>query len=189
LRNALATNAATEPSVESLRTIASALRAALPDGLLPPAGPTGGYQLVGDIDIDWVLFQTVTDQARRRNGLDRLDLTVRALNLVRGVTLVGETWAGIDQAVRHIETSIERVAVDGARLALELGDARTADTAAGQGILAAPASPTLWELRLVAAAAGSGAGLERVWQQAKKALGDDARMLEATYQRLRTGQY
>jgi hypothetical protein len=57
LRNLLATNDETEPSAESLRTYASALRAVLPAGLLPPAGPTGGYRLAGEVEIDWSLFR------------------------------------------------------------------------------------------------------------------------------------
>jgi hypothetical protein len=111
------------------------------------------------------------------------------LRLVRGVPLSGDTWAGVDQAVRHIETTIERTAADGARLALALHDARTAETLITQGLLAAPESPLLWELRLGAAAAGSGVGLQRAWSQAESALGEDRGLLAATYERLRTGQF
>jgi hypothetical protein len=190
LRNALATRDDTEPSTESVRSFATALRAALPAGVFPPAGPAGGYRLVGDIDNDWALFQDLTARAQTLPaGADKLDLISRALRLVRGVPLSGDTWAGVDQAVRHIETTIERTAADGARLALGLHDARTAETLITQGLLAAPASPLLWELRLGAAAAGSGVGLQRAWTQAESALGEDRGMLAATYERLRTGQF
>jgi hypothetical protein len=190
LRNALATRDDTEPSTESVRSFATALRAALPAGMFPPAGPAGGYQLVGDIDNDWALFQDRTARAQTLPaGPEKLELIARALRLVRGVPLSGDTWAGVDQAVRHIETAIERTAAEGARLALGLHDARTAETLITQGLLAAPASPLLWELRLGAAAAGSGVGLQRAWAQAEGALGDDRGMLAATYERLRTGQF
>jgi DNA-binding SARP family transcriptional activator len=190
LRSFLATSFDREPSAESLRTYASTLRAALPAGLLPPAGPTGGYRLAGDVEVDWAVFRSLTARARRLPAdQERLALVVGALRLVRGVPLAGDTWAGIDDTVRQIEAAIERTADDGARLALELRDARTAEAIVTQGLLVAPKSPQLWELRLIAAAAGSGVGLERAWQQAQEALGEDAGLLAATYERLRTGQF
>ncbi len=190
LRNVLATADDTEPSAESLRTFASHLRRALPDGLLPAAGPSGGYRLTGNVEVDWGVFQALTNQAAALPaGPERVELIDRALRLVRGIPLTGEAWAGIDQTVRHIETTIERVAADGAHVALGLRDARRAETITTQGLLAAPASPLLWEARLVAAAAGSGVGLERAWHHAKDTLGIDADLLAATYQRLRAGTF
>jgi hypothetical protein len=111
------------------------------------------------------------------------------MRLVRGVPLVGDRWLGIDDTVRLIDATIETTAADGARLALELRDARTAEAILTRGLLVASKSPLLWELRLIAAAAGSGVGLERCWQQAQEALGEDAVLLAATYERLRTGQF
>jgi hypothetical protein len=76
------------------------------------------------------------------------------------------------------------------RRGLGLRDARaTAETAVARGLLAVEQSPVLWDLRLAAAAAGSGIGLERAWADCCKALGPDASLVEATYQKLRQGDF
>jgi hypothetical protein len=65
----------------------------------------------------------------------------------------------------------------------------TIDPGGGQNPRRRRDTPLLWELRLGAAAAGSGVGLQRAWTQAESALGEDRGMLAATYERLRTGQF
>lgn len=190
LRDATAADPDQTLSVSSMHEAVSRLRKALPDGLLPPV-PAGadGYHLAGDIEVDWALFVELTGRAATVEGSDRLELLCRAMRLIRGVPLANGTWAGVDGWVRHIETTVEAAAADAARLALQLRDARTADWAAYQGLLAVPGSPVLHELRLVAAAGGSGAGLERVWAQTCESLGPDAEALRGTYERLRAGSY
>ncbi len=149
----------------------------------------GGYQLVGDVEVDAVDFETLITRIAGVGGAERPDLASRALRLVRGVPLAAGSWEGVEAQVRHLTTGVETVAVDTARLALELRDARHAEWAIGQGLLAAPEAPVLWELRLIAAAAGSGVGLERAWQQTQATLNGDAGSLALTYERLRTGQF
>jgi hypothetical protein len=184
LRFALATGDDNEPSEATLYSYASYLRRALPDGVLPPSDHRG-YRLGGDVEVDWSIFQSLVAQAASQPA-DKPALLHAALMLVRGQPLAHDSWAGVDQTIRHMTTAIEQVAVDAARGALDVRDPRGAEWAINQGLVALPASPLLWEARLVAAAAGSGYGVERAWADAGGALGADLVLLQPTLQRLRT---
>jgi hypothetical protein len=162
----------------------------LPAGLLPPIAPgSTGYRLNPSVEVDWATFRALTTRADALDGPARLELLLRALRLVRGAPLAHSMWQGITRACQQIETTIETTAADAARLALEQRDARDGEWAVSQGIRALADSVVLWELRLVAAAAGSGYGLERAWRDTQKRLGADASMLAATYRRLASGSF
>jgi hypothetical protein len=182
LRFTLATTDDNEPSEATLYSYASHLRQALPDGVLPSSDHSG-YRLEGDIEVDWSTFQALAAQAAT-DPAAKPGLLRGALMLVRGQPLAHDSWAGVDQTIRHITTAIEQVAMDAARGALEIREPRAAEWAINQGLLALPASPLLWEARLIAAAAGSGYGLERAWTDAGRALGADLILLQPTRQRL-----
>ncbi len=189
LRDLTATDVDQPPSAATIRQAASRLRHHLPDALLPPIDSgMGGYRLGEGAEIDWALFVELAARAGDQSGAERLELSCRALGLVDGPPFEGETWAGIDAWVRHLEATIECVALDTARLALELGDAPSAEWAASQGLRAVPGVPVLYELRLMAARSGSGVGLERAWAQTQAALGPDAVALAVTFDRLRAGE-
>jgi hypothetical protein len=191
LRDLMAVDPDQPESTENIYSFSSMLRSSLPAGCLPTIGAgEAGYQLSMAVDIDWAVFSQLAATFRRGDdptaavaaGLD-------ALSLIRGVPLAHSGWHGIDAAVRHIQTTIENLAADVARAALAARDARSAETAIGQGLLAVPGSLVLWDIRLHAAAAGSGYGLERTWTKCQEELGADARALEATYLRLRNGDF
>ena len=183
LRFALATSDDQEPAENTVHNYAFHLRQALPDGLLPANQP-GGYRLGPRFELDWAIFQSLVAQAAA-NPLDRPRLLALALGMIRGEPLADVTWPGIEPDVRRIVTTIETVARDAAAEALGVGEARAAETAIVQGLLASPGCPGLWEDRLLAAAAGSGYGLDRAWADAQQALAGDAALIEATYRRLR----
>jgi hypothetical protein len=142
-----------------------------------------------DVEVDWVVFCELGDRASAAEGSVRVELGLNALSLVQGKPLANGSWAGVEEYLGPMETSIENLAVDTARAALEVCDARSAETAVAQGLQAIKKSPRLWELRLGAAAAGSGFGLERAWQECRRELGADASLLESTYNRLRQGDF
>jgi len=190
LRDVVALHPDKPHSATDVHSFASKLRGHLPAGVLPPI-PVGamGYQLADTVEIDWAEFQALTVRAEQVDGPDRVELSMRALRLVRGQPLAHGSWAGIEPEVSRIETRIERFAADTARYALDARDARSAEMAVTQGLLVAPGSLALWELRLIAAVGGSGIGLDRAWTMTRNALGPDADTLANTYERLRTGQY
>ena len=191
LRDGIATKTDAPPATATVHSIASTLRNRhLPSGLLPPIGPgSNGYRLSTGVEVDWSMFQALSARADTLDGAARLELLSRALRLVRGAPLAHSLWQGVTRACQQMETEIETTAADAARLALELRDARGAEWAISQGVRAVGDSVVLWELRLVAAAAGSGHGLERAWRDAQERLGADASMLAATYQRLASGAF
>ena len=190
LRDLTATDPDRPEPAQGIHSWASKLRACLPPGLLPPIGAgQGGYQLGSGVEVDWQVFHTLARHAREASGPEQVRIGLDALSLVRGTPLAYGAWEGIATQLRVIETAIENLAVDVARWALAGRDARAAETAIGCGLKAVEGSPVLWETRLAAAAAGSGVGLERCWADCRKALDADASPLEATYQRLRAGDY
>lgn len=95
----------------------------------------------------------------------------------------------MDNLLRPIETAIENLAAATARAALEQRDARSAEAAIASGTKAVEQSPVLWELRLVAAAGGSGFGLERAWRACQEVLGEDALLLATSYRKLHQGEF
>lgn len=190
LRDLIATDPDKPLPADQVHSYASKLRSVLPVGVLPPIGAgAAGYQLTGRVEVDAVLFDTLVTRAGETEGPERVELACRALRLVRGVPLSQASWEGIEPAVRNLTTRIENVAADTARACLAVRDARNAEWAISQGLLATPTAPVLWELRLTAAAAGSGVGLSRAWEQTRAVLDGDADALAGTYERLRTGQY
>ena len=191
LRDQLPDNPYQPPGESTVHSTASRLRAALPDGTLPPVGAgSDGYRLDPDlVDVDWATFTALTRRAATSDGPDRLVMLLAALGLVRGPVLAGSTWQGVDDTVRHLEHTVETTAVDAARLALDLRNARAAEAAVAAGLRALPGHPSLWELHLIAAAAGSGVGLTNAWARAQARLGPDAGTIAPTYQRLAAGAF
>lgn len=191
LRDAMATKTDDPPAAATVHSRASTLRNHhLPADVLPRMGPgSTGYRLGPGVEVDWAVFQALTARAHAVEGADRWELLCRALRLVRGAPLAHSLWQGVIRACQQMETTIETTAADAARLALEQRDSRGAEWAVSQGMRALPESLVLWEHRLVAAAAGSGYGLERAWRAAQKRLGADASILAATHQRLASGAF
>ena len=186
LRYAIAASDEAEPNEATLYTYVSHLRRALPENLLPTFG-IDGYQLGAGVELDWALFEELVAQAATKPA-DRVRLLEAALALVRGEPLAHQSWPGVDQQVHHMIAAIEAVAHQAANDAVEQHDAPRAESAIGRGLLACPSSPLLWEDRLLAAAAGSGYGLERAWTAARQVLGADALLIEAAYRRLQHQQ-
>jgi hypothetical protein len=182
LRFGLAADDEREPSEATLYNYLSHLRKSLPEGLLPPNQP-GGYRLTR-VELDWALFEGLTTKART-NQAEAPQLLSAALMMVRGQPLAGASWAGVDDQLRHVTAAVEAAAHQAAGLYLAAGNARQAEWAIGQGLLASPGCVGLWEDRLLGAAAGSGYGLDRAWADANQVLGGDAALLAPTYRRLR----
>jgi hypothetical protein len=190
LRDLGATHPDRPLSVDDVHGHASKLRTSLPAGTLPPIAPgDGGYRLTDRVDVDWTIFRALADPAASTDGSDQIDLRLRALGLIRGRILDHATWPGIDRVVRDVEQTVETVAVDTARHALTRRDTRSAETAITAGLRALPESPILWQLRLIAAAGGSGVGLHRAWADAQRTLGPDAQPLAPVYEALRNGTW
>ncbi len=190
LRDLIARHPDRPVSAQAVHSYAAKLRACLPEGALSPvnSGSTG-YQLAPDVDVDLAAFITLADLSARAETAEQLELGLRALSLVRGPPLAEASWAGIEPLLRSVETAIENLAADTARQALAQHDARSAEAAVANGLAAIPASPALWELRLIAAAEGSRYGLERAWAGARQVLGPDAQPLASVYQRLKEGDW
>jgi len=183
LRYLLATGEDAEPSESTLYNYAHHLRQALPEGILPANNP-GGYRLGPGVEVDWAIFEGLVARAAAEPA-EMPRLVTTALSLVRGQPLAQMSWAGIEDRVNEMVATIERVAHDAATAALAARDARAADWAISRGLLASPGSPGLLEDRMVAAAAGSGYGVERAWADAQRILGPDAAWLEPAYRSLR----
>jgi len=189
LRDLVSTDPRRSESADGVHQLASWLRASLPEGAFPTIGAGElGYRLSG-VEVDWAVFKQLGSRAASSEGAEAVELALKALSLVRGVPLAHETWEGVRELVSKVETAVENLAADTARAALALRDARSAEAAVRRGTDAVPGSTALWELRLVAAAAGSGYGLERAWGDCKKTLGADASIVEGTYRRLRQGEF
>ena len=190
LRDLCAINVDKPQAAETIHSLISILRRSLPEGMLPKirAGETG-YRWAADVDVDWAVFRLLAGRAAATDGASKVDLGLQALGLVRGRPLEHGLWDGIRRHVARMETEIENLAADTARTALELRDARSAEAAIVKGMLALPESLVLWDSRLVAAAAGSGFGLERARSEAKEILGDEAQQLEPLYRRLKDGDW
>lgn len=191
LRDLVATSDTRSEAAETIISYASILRSASPQGSLPQIGAgQQGYQFdLARVDIDLAVFDALAQQAGDLSTAEQIEAGLTALSLVRGVPLADSGWYGIEASVRDLTSRIERLAADTARTALSDRDARRAEQAIEAGLKAVPASPVLWETRLVAAAAGSGYGLHRAWADAQKALGPDAPMLAPTFQRLAQGDF
>lgn len=190
LRDLCAVDPDKPPSSETIHSLVSMLRGSLPEGLLPTIREGDiGYQWAGSVDVDWSVFRTLAERATATTGTEKVDLGLKALSLIRGRPLDHGSWESILPALRRIETTIENLAADTARAAVSARDARSAEAAVAKGMLAIPDSLVLWDSRLVAAAAGSGFGLERAWSEANKTLGGDANQLEPLYRRLQAGDW
>lgn len=191
LRDLTAVDPDQPESAENIHSLSSLLRSSLPPGCLPTIAPgETGYRFSTAVDIDWAVFNQLADLFHANDDpASAVAVGLDALSLIRGLPLAHCSWNGIDDAVRHIQTTIENLAADVARAALAARDARSAETAIGQGLLAVPGSLVLWDCRLHAAAAGSGYGLERAWTECQRDLRADALSLEATYLRLRRGDF
>lgn len=174
LRYTLADSEEAELSASSVRSELSRLRRVLPDGLLPEREQGSGYLLSSDdVEVDWIVFR---DRARRSaalEGYDRVELALSALELVRGPVLVHQSWFGIDSTVWDMNAEIEGFAADTAESALREERSVAAAVAARQGLLAVAGSRRLWELRVQAAAAGSGENEPELRARAVKEVGDD----------------
>ncbi len=192
LRDLLAADADDTLAPPAIHENASRLRSSLPAGVLPPIAPgRRGYQLLGDIDVDTLCFMQLANRAQVAEGPDQVELGVRALSLIRGPVLAYATWFGIERLVRWWETQISTLAIQTVTAALQQRDARAADQALASALLALPGDPPLWEHRIIAAAAGSGISLDRVWELSgdEHALGQGRSIIEPTYQRLRRGEF
>ena len=119
------------------------------------------------VELDLALFEELIAQAATKPA-DRVRLFEAALALVRGEPLAHQSSPGVDQQVHHMVATIEAVAHQAANDALQEGDALRAESAISRGLLACPSSPLLWEDRLLAAARGSGYGLEQAWRAAHR---------------------
>lgn len=174
LRYTLADSEEAELSASSVRSELSRLRRVLPEGLLPEREPGSGYLLSSDdVEVDWIVFR---DKARRSAGLegyDRVEMALSALELVRGPVLVHQSWFGIDSTVWDMNAEIDRFAADTAETALQEGRSVAAAVAARQGLLAVVGSRRLWELRVLAARAGSGESEPALRARAATEVGDD----------------
>jgi hypothetical protein len=184
-RAAISTKVDKDPSVSSLHSTVSRLRAALPEGMLPDATASGAYRLAGDdVEVDWATFSTLAANAEAVDGPDRAELRAAALGLVRGPALAHGGWEGMDAMLRHIDAVVEHTALVAAVDAMAADDPHRAEAAVAAGLAAVAGSPRLWEQRLRAAADGSGYGLARAWADAQARLRDDAAAVEPLYRQL-----
>lgn len=173
-----------DPQRGSVYSFASILRASAPEGVLPDAGPGGGYRFDPDaVVVDWTAIATVASETDTQPGWT--DRAIAALELVRGQPLVGGLWEGIIPAVRAMQSTIDDLAQRLCARLIAAGDPAAAEHAVAKGLLAIDKSVGLWGSRLDAAAAGSGYGFERAWADAQEALGPDAALLFPKYQTLR----
>lgn len=190
LRDLCAINVDKPQAPETIHSLISILRRSLPEGILPDIrAAKRGYRWAANVDVDWTVFRLLASRAAAADGAGKVELGLEALGLVRGRPLEHGVWDGILRHVARMETEIENLAAGTARTALQLRDARSAESAIVKGMLALPESLVLWDSRYVAAAAGSGFGLERARSEARKVLGDDAEQLEPLYKRLKDGDW
>ena len=173
LRTQLAQSDEEEPTASSVRSELSRLRGVLVDGVLPDREPGLGYGFaVGDVEVDWATFDRLARQAEESTDSGhRIELGLQALDRVRGPVLVHQSWHGIDPVVWEINARIESLAATIATTALEADLPMLGASAARQGLLAVPASPRLWRLRIDAAIAGSGENDKEIAERAAAALG------------------
>lgn len=159
---------------------------------LPEAAKVGGYRFGEKVGSDWARFQALAEAARRSEGTRSATLRRQALALVRGSPFAGVPagsygWAWEELVVASMEAAISDLSHRLAVESLAAGDARSAEWAAGRGLLAVPTEETLLADRMAAGLGlGGRPGLERAWRDARAVLGEQAESgpLAGEYDRL-----
>src|SRR5207302_7485322 len=104
-----------------------------------PDAHDGAYLLGPHVRSDWNEFQSLVRAAAAAPSGNALALLREALGLVRGTPFADiapgtYTWAWSEQLVSDIEAAVTDAAEQLAELALDSGDADTADWAARPGL-------------------------------------------------------
>jgi DNA-binding SARP family transcriptional activator len=156
-----------------------AARSLLGDDLV--LGPTdGAYEVSDRVTTDYGLFAELTAQADETDDAHRAAwLLTEALDLVRGepFTGVGQGYAWVAAHREVIISEVVDAAEELAEVRLALGDWRSAEWAARQGLRAFPTDERLYRLLMrVAQAAGRGtSGVRDLVDQLQEAMRDPKR--------------
>jgi DNA-binding SARP family transcriptional activator len=168
-----------EPRRKTIMNVISRARALLGE---PLAGPSRlvlterGYALSGEVACDWTRFQQQVD-GPAGSPAEEAAVLRSALELVKGPPLAGSLSGPFFEWVsaQHLDLAIEAKVVDSAErlghLALELGDAPTAEWAIRKGLDLDPAREELYRLWMhVAGRAGRPDQVDEIYRRLCQAL-------------------
>jgi hypothetical protein len=153
----------------------TAVRRAVGSRHLPDNVQRNGYRLE-HATTDWHRFRALAAQAERATGMQRHQLLVAALQLVRGVPFESELsrwfqWADSEGLRTAIIKAVVNVAVDAHADRVQADDLNCAEWALRRGLLASPFELTLWAcLADVIQARDDPGDVDRFWRDATAAL-------------------
>jgi len=155
-------------------TISSA-RALLGDDLFPPPG-AGRYELSPAVVTDYGVFcELVAEADETDDALLAADMLHQALSLVQGepFTGVGRSYSWVGPHRGMIVAQVVDAAEELAEVRLAMGDWRSAEWAARQGLRAFPSDERMYRLLMrTARAAGNIPGVQRVFRELCDVLAD-----------------
>jgi DNA-binding SARP family transcriptional activator/nucleoid-associated protein YgaU len=155
-------------------TISSA-RALLGDDLFPPPG-AGRYELSPAVVTDYGVFcELVAEADETDDALFAADMLHQALSLVQGepFTGVGRSYSWVGPHRGMIVAQVVDAAEELAEVRLAMGDWRSAEWAARQGLRAFPSDERMYRLLMrTARAAGNIPGVQRVFRELCDVLAD-----------------
>jgi DNA-binding SARP family transcriptional activator/nucleoid-associated protein YgaU len=162
-------------SAKTVYNTVSSARALLGDGLFPP--PAGGrYELSPAVVTDYGIFcELVADADETEDAEAAASLLAEALSLVRGepFTGVGRSYAWVGPHRGMIVAQVVDAAEELAEVRLAMGDWRSAEWAARQGLRAFPSDERMYRLLMrTARAAGNIPGVQRVFRELCDVLAD-----------------
>ena len=153
----------------------SAARSLVGERLFPPPG-SGRYELSPAVVTDYGLFcEMVATAEETEDAATAADLLAEALTLVRGepFTGVGRGYAWVGPHRGMIVTQVVDAAEELAEVRLAMGDWRSAEWAARQGLRAFPSDERMYRLLMrTARAAGNIPGVQRVFRELCDVLAD-----------------
>jgi len=143
------TDAGTDIKKPAMRNYMVDARKTVGESHLPTASGRMGYQLRG-FTTDWVEFQSLLDQARKVPKGEAVVLRRRALDLSTGPPFTAETtryftWTFTTSVVYKMVEAVTNLAHELSIQFVLAGDLASAEAVLRQGLLADPASLTLWE--------------------------------------------
>jgi DNA-binding SARP family transcriptional activator len=162
-------------AAKTLYNTVSAARALVGDALFPSSG-SGRYELSPAVVTDYGLFcEMVATADEVDDAAAAADLLAEALTLVRGEPFTGVgrgySWVGPHRGM--IVTQVVDAAEELAEVRLAMGDWRSAEWAARQGLRAFPSDERMYRLLMrTARAAGNIPGVQRVFRELCDVLAD-----------------
>jgi DNA-binding SARP family transcriptional activator/nucleoid-associated protein YgaU len=162
-------------SAKTVYNTVSSARSLLGDELFPPPS-AGRYELSPAVVTDYGMFSELVAEAdETEDAAAAADLLAEALDLVRGepFTGVGRSYAWVGPHRGMIVAQVVDAAEELAEVRLAMGDWRSAEWAARQGLRAFPSDERMYRLLMrTARAAGNIPGVHRVFRELCDVLAD-----------------